>query len=117
MQIRQHEWNQFGWCVHCGAAIWERVRAWYDGRATILPKEDTRQCIERDSRAIRPEPTRREFACEDAETISARMTGIRTAERPRCPQSPDRLLYDCLRSQNRCSTACPLVNDWIGPQP
>lgn len=52
---------------------------------------------------------------DDVEVISARIKELADENKPKCPITPDRLLYTCLRSGAKCGTNCPYHDDWIGP--
>lgn len=79
MKIRAHDFSALGWCVHCGAASWERIVAWHAARGQAVPAEDARQCRERDlgRQPLMPEPQRRQLAHEDAAAIAARIAELR----------------------------------------
>lgn len=57
-----------------------------------------------------------DYAADAYGEIRARMMQIEEAERPRCPMSPGKLLYHCLRESSPCMSTCPNRGDWIGPQ-
>lgn len=62
MKIRQHtRFPEKNWCRFCGGRC--------DDHGNF---SDELRCVERDDgiNALAPEPKRREYACEDAETIS-----------------------------------------------
>lgn len=82
-------------CVFCGAETWPRVQKRFSDRGETVPQTDTRSCIPRDDhisqRELRPEPARREIACEDADTIAERRKAIeaeRTAALNAAPEEP-----------------------------
>ena len=121
MNIREHVFT-LGRCVFCGAkdvallaAEWQASRIGHSGE----PEPDTRQCLPREdglsARGMRPEPARRQIACEDADAIQAALSTIRAAEQPQCPRGNGMSLYNCLRTGGRCPAECPAYADWIGP--
>jgi hypothetical protein len=78
MKVREHVWVA-DVCIICGAQSWAKLRA----QAVLLGKgdpgvADERACLEREDYAgeLRPEPKRREYAVEDADTISARLVEL-----------------------------------------
>lgn len=95
-------------CVHCGAFAPEGK---VNEGLSCRPRNDGFRQSE-----LRPEPARREIACEDADKIVSRIAEIRAEAEPRCPTSPHRLLHECLRSAAPCTDACELKHDWIGPE-
>lgn len=103
-KIREHSPPVAGWCIHChqrqSDGLWPAA------------------CVERKD-WLKPAkgsaPRERVVACEDP-TIMGRMADIRGEAEPRCPQTPSRRLYECLRSSAPCTDLCPLKHDWIGPQ-
>jgi hypothetical protein len=52
---------------------------------------------------------------DDYDTISKRMKEIAIEEQPKCPISPGRALFECLRSGAKCPENCTHHHDWIGP--
>lgn len=74
MKIREHVWVADA-CLVCGAMSWAKLRA----QAVLAGKTDPgttdeRQCLEREDYVsdLRPEPKRREYACEQFEEIKRR---------------------------------------------
>lgn len=60
--------------------------------------------------------TVRPRAADDFAAIRAAIARITAEAEPRCPSSPERRLYDCLRSAAPCGVQCPHRDDWIGPE-
>lgn len=54
-------------------------------------------------------------AADDVEVISARIKDLANENKPKCPTSEGRLLYDCLRMSAKCPETCPHHHAWIGP--
>ena len=74
MKVREHIWVADR-CLVCGASSWAKVRAMaaLAGKGDPGPN-DERQCLEREDYVgtLRPEPSRRHYACEDFEEIKKR---------------------------------------------
>jgi len=118
LKVREHTYIN-GVCRWCGAkdlsALIAEARALgKDGEV----KPDERSCIEREDYQsnLRPEPVRRIPACEDSETISARLAELAEERQPKCSLT-GQLLYTCLRSSAVCGVNCPHPGAWIGPDP
>lgn len=105
--IAQHEWNDIGWCVHCGCASWERVREWHQKRGDLhkLPAEDTRGCDPRRLVVLAPEPRRRDLAHEDAEAIGKRLLELK-ADRDFAA-----IVQACAHHAGRPQAECGQCND------
>lgn len=95
-------------CIHCGAPAPEGK---VPEGLSCRPRDDGFR-----ERELRPEPARREIACEDADKIVSRIAEIRAEAKPLCPMSGCRLLHGCLRSPAPCNEACEFKHDWIGPE-
>lgn len=72
--VREHQFNDLGWCTHCGAASVEKLRERY-GDSPKLAGEDGRLCVQRPNPA--PEPRRRTYASEDFDAIAVRVEELR----------------------------------------
>lgn len=75
-KVREHEYNDIGRCVHCGAATWEQVVEWLKARNHKVPDTDERLWRWRE----KPAPPRirmRPPAHEDAAVISVRLVELR----------------------------------------
>lgn len=117
MKIRQHVFT-LGRCIYCGAKDLPTLAAEAKERGFLGEvKPDERSCIEREDgqNSLRPEPARRQLACEDADAIHAAMIAIREAAKPRCP-STKKTVHDCLRTSARCPETCPHHEFWVGPE-
>lgn len=82
MKVREHVWVNDK-CIVCGALSWAKVRANAVFKRMVDPgPTDERQCLEREDHQhdIRPEPARREIACESADAIKKRIDEL-AAER------------------------------------
>lgn len=89
MKIREHVAGPDGrWCIFCGA--WKTAAGMWDENAT---------CRERDNgvgaEEMRPEPRRRIPACEDADTISARLAELQQERAAALNQTPPALDFGC----------------------
>lgn len=118
MKVREHTYVA-GKCLWCGAKDVALLIAAARARGDTDDVEpDTRTCIERDdySGRLRPEPARRLYACEDADTITGRIAEIEAERRPKCPVTRNDL-HACLRTSSRCGEHCPHRDIWVGPEP
>ena len=111
MKISQHVFT-LGKCVFCGA---RQETTEVDEFGNRVP--DSRTCIPREDgiNDLRPEPKRRELACEDATIIAARMIEIAQERRPKCPVNGSDL-YACLRTASKCGDNCEYRDCWMGPE-
>ncbi len=79
MVVREHRWVA-GKCMHCGAPDWPSVLQVHLDRCQTPPMRDERICVPRDDhqdqRKLRPEPKRREYACEAYDAINARLKEV-----------------------------------------
>lgn len=105
-RIRAHEWPRLptecgDLCTHCGhsfqvAQARELLCIWRDG-----PDPAT---------ALRPEPKRRLYACEDADTIHTRIGLLRAYERRECWSRAGRPGSECWcwrAGEGGASLPCP----------
>lgn len=75
MKVREHSFNDLGWCVHCGAATWERIANRLRQSNQHVPETDERECLWRDAPAPIPEGPRI-LACEDQDFIADRLRAL-----------------------------------------
>lgn len=78
MKVREHIWVASR-CVACGAQDWAAIcRIAITAGKGVISGPDERQCIEREDYivALCPEPARRHPACEDTDTIAARIADL-----------------------------------------
>ena len=94
-KVKQHVWAG-SYCIYCGALTFPRLQHYLGGLGKPVPQTDERQCVERydyvNGGKLAPEPSRRQYACDDADVISARLRELRAEAvktRPLDEPAPD----------------------------